>query len=461
MSSGIARLNSNGTLDKTFDGDGKKTVGWSTLDGATAYAVAIQSDGKIVIAGDGEFASILNGINYDFAVARLNTNGSMDTSFDGDGKRSVGLGDYEHCLGVGIDTSGRIVVAGDSGSNNFAPNPSGFAAVRFNASGALDARFDSDGKARYFLDKPMIASVMLMQGDKVVITGTYGGKDLIMARIGADGKLDSTFGGSGIGWKVTDLGGTDVSRGAMKAFNGGILVSASSSSKTAFVKYTPDGALDTAFGVGGVARPSIPFNTASGVTGAGRISPFGDRIIMAGGDGTFRTSRFLDVNSNVVSVGTFNSVATETGSSQRAFIVTRTNRLPYATNVYFDLGGTAKAPLFNLPRRRDRRRLRHHGCGRARRHRAEALLRHHPGQPDVRGRDAEHSRRHFGRADRNDQCHPRARRGVRYRHPEHQLYDSGQRRRDADHDAARHGRRGLLKAVRVPTPISAAPRSFR
>ena len=348
---GIARLNTNGTLDTTFDGDGKKTVGWSTLDGATAYAVVIQSDGKIVVAGDGEFSSILNGINYDFAVARLNTNGSMDTSFDGDGKRSVGLGDYEHCLGVGIDTSGRIVVAGDSSSSNAHPTKSGIAAVRFNSSGALDARFDADGKARYFLDKPVIASGMVMQGDKVVITGTYGGNDLIMARIGVDGKLDNTFGGGGIGWKVTNLGGTEVSLGAMKAFNGDILVSASSSSKTVFAKYTPDGALDPAFGVGGVARPSIPFNTSSGVTGAGKITPFGDRIIMAGGDGTFRTSRFLDVNSNVVSVGTFNSVATETGSSQRAFIVTRTNRLPYATNVYFDLGGTAKAPLFNLPRR--------------------------------------------------------------------------------------------------------------
>lgn len=81
----VARYNINGTLDNTFDGDGKLTTAIGTSN-SLAYAIAIQSDGKIVVAG-----SASNGANDDFAVARYNTDGSLDNTFDGDGKLTTDI----------------------------------------------------------------------------------------------------------------------------------------------------------------------------------------------------------------------------------------------------------------------------------------------------------------------------------------------------------------------------------
>src|SRR6185503_18183575 len=74
----VARYNANGTLDATFDGDGRKTIdiGW---DDSEARDIAIQGDGKIVVAGTYLDSNPL--CNPDFAVARLNTDGSLDHTF--------------------------------------------------------------------------------------------------------------------------------------------------------------------------------------------------------------------------------------------------------------------------------------------------------------------------------------------------------------------------------------------
>ena len=126
-----------GDLDTSFDSDGKVTteVG-STFD--VARSVAIQSDGKIVAAGYSD-----NGSNDDFALVRYNTDGSLDASFDGDGKVTTAIGSgTDQAFSVAIQSDGKIVAAGDSynGSND------DFALVRYNTDGSLDTSFDSDGK---------------------------------------------------------------------------------------------------------------------------------------------------------------------------------------------------------------------------------------------------------------------------------------------------------------------------
>ena len=103
-----------------------------------AYSVAIQSDGKIVAAGYSN-----NGSNWDFALVRYNTDGSLDTNFDSDGKVTTAIGSgNDYAWSVTIQSDGKIVAAGDSnnGSNN------DFALVRYNTDGSLDTSFDSDGK---------------------------------------------------------------------------------------------------------------------------------------------------------------------------------------------------------------------------------------------------------------------------------------------------------------------------
>ena len=83
----LARYNSEGTLDNSFDSDGKLTTDFDGRDDS-AISVAIQADGKIVVVG----WSYSVATNNDIAMARYNANGSLDTSFDGDGKLTLGIG---------------------------------------------------------------------------------------------------------------------------------------------------------------------------------------------------------------------------------------------------------------------------------------------------------------------------------------------------------------------------------
>ncbi|MBM3967008.1 MAG: tandem-95 repeat protein, partial [Planctomycetes bacterium] len=120
----LTRYNSNGSLDTTFDGDGKVTTAIGS-SGDFAYSLAIQSDTKIVVAGHS-----LNGGYYDFAVTRYNSNGSLDATFDGDGKVTTAVGSFnDYANSVAIQNDGKIVVAGGSfnGSNRV------FALARYNS----------------------------------------------------------------------------------------------------------------------------------------------------------------------------------------------------------------------------------------------------------------------------------------------------------------------------------------
>ena len=77
----LARYNPNGSLDTSFSGDGKQTTDFAGSDDE-ATGVALQSDGKVVVVGRTGFGSPF-GNSFDFAVARYNPNGSLDTSFSG------------------------------------------------------------------------------------------------------------------------------------------------------------------------------------------------------------------------------------------------------------------------------------------------------------------------------------------------------------------------------------------
>ena len=122
-----------GDLDPTFDSDGKVTTDFSMVnDGASA--VAVQSDGKIVAVG--------NAGQVDFAVARYNTDGSLDTSFDGDGKIVTQIGSSSGAFSVAIQMDGKIVAAGFS---NVSLSSYDFTLVRYNSDGSLDTLFDGDG----------------------------------------------------------------------------------------------------------------------------------------------------------------------------------------------------------------------------------------------------------------------------------------------------------------------------
>ena len=185
----VVRYNSNGSLDTSFDSDGKVTTdfGSSTDSGS---GIAVQLDGKIVVAGYSYKSAYATS---DFALARYNTDGSLDTSFDGDGKVTTDFGSTDVGLSVAVQVDGKIVVSGytNGGSTGY-----DFALARYNPNGSLDTSFDGDGKVTTdFGSDDGGCSVALQPDGKIVVMGYGGGRGSVaIARYNSDGSLDTTFG---------------------------------------------------------------------------------------------------------------------------------------------------------------------------------------------------------------------------------------------------------------------------
>ena len=243
----LARYNYDGSLDTTFDLDGKLNtiVGNNGIDGA--YSIAIQPDGKIIAAGISKNSSINN-----FALVRYNSNGILDSTFGLNGKKitSFGTGNASSGNSVVIQSDGKIIVAG--GSNN--GTNSDFALVRYNPNGSLDATFDTDGKLTTDIGNSdnSAKSVAIQQDGKIVAVGTsYGIENkFALVRYNVDGSLDTTFDSDG---KVTTIGG--VANSVVIQADGKIVVAGVFNSilndDFAILRYNSDGSLDTTFGVNG------------------------------------------------------------------------------------------------------------------------------------------------------------------------------------------------------------------
>ena len=219
----LARYNTDGSLDNTFDGDGKLTTAIGPSDDV-AYSVALQTDGKIVVAGNSDDFS-----NNDFSVARYNTNGSLDNTFDGDGKLTTSIGFAQNAAGLGIQTDGKILIAGSDGSN--------FVAARYNTNGSLDNSFDGDGIAITDVGTSFSSnanSVEIQTGGKIIVAGfsfVSTGRDFALVRYNSNGSLDNTFDGDG---KVTtNINGNDFGY-AMKLSGQRIYVGGTANSSTVF-----------------------------------------------------------------------------------------------------------------------------------------------------------------------------------------------------------------------------------
>jgi uncharacterized delta-60 repeat protein len=188
----LARYNPDGSLDASFGGGGKVITDFGGSDGASA--LALQADGKIVAVGHGGQSAAL--------VARYRTDGSLDASFDGDGKEAILFGPYGWATDVTIQGDGKILVAG-FGTYAFV-----FALARLNIDGSLDPTFDGDGKVTSSLAGDTRQTSVALQADgKIVVAGSnYHNYDasFAVARYDSQGALDPTFGGSG--WVLTDFG---------------------------------------------------------------------------------------------------------------------------------------------------------------------------------------------------------------------------------------------------------------
>jgi uncharacterized delta-60 repeat protein len=191
----VARYNSNGTLDTTFSGDGELLTSFGRSD--AAYGVAIRNT-KIVVVGRGGTDPAFN-----FAVARYTSAGKLDATFSGDGKATTNFIGRDEARGISITPGGKIVVAGIA-HIEASPAASRIALARYLTNGALDTTFSGDGKVTAFVPdyKESGAYGVALDPDGRVVVGGYAITNsdydhLMFARFDAAGTADATFGGTG------------------------------------------------------------------------------------------------------------------------------------------------------------------------------------------------------------------------------------------------------------------------
>lgn len=227
----VARFNENGTLDTTFSENGYNDA--LNFTGAISR-VALQPDGKIVIAGTSPAGQ--------FAVLRLTADGNLDTGFGTDGLVTTPFGFYSEARSLNISADGKILVAGIYTAAE--TSPSDFGLIRYNSDGSLDSTFGAGGKVFTQLNGHEWANDSVIQADgKIIAVGRYsdtitGLERTALVRYLADGSLDPSFGVSGS--HVFDSGGA--SRVALQ--NNGMFVVAGQGSTVR--RFKSNGFLDAA-----------------------------------------------------------------------------------------------------------------------------------------------------------------------------------------------------------------------
>jgi uncharacterized delta-60 repeat protein len=291
---GLARYNSNGTLDQHFGIGGKVTTDFGGFD--LAAAVVLQRDGKIVVAG---------GANNNFGLARYNRDGSLDPSFGEGGKVETDFGGTnETAPGIALQRDGKIVVVGftDQGHSDL-----NMALVRYNTDGSMDMSFGDGGKVitDFFGDLDTATGIVVQRNGKIVVAGNAfnpdnGTDDFALARYNRDGSLDARFGRDG---KVTtDFGEVDIARAISldqknRIVVAGFVVNTPSSDDADFAlaRYHSDGRLDSRFGTGGKVTTDFGDDDAAG----GMVIQQDGKIVLAGSSGNgqagfdFAIARYL------------------------------------------------------------------------------------------------------------------------------------------------------------------------
>jgi uncharacterized delta-60 repeat protein len=253
-----------GDLDTTFGSGGKKTVNFGGTD--APRVVLVQPNGRIVVAGGGGPAS-------SFCVVRLRAaNGTLDPTFGAAGKVVIDFGsDDESAYGGALQADGKIVLAGDT---RLKP-----AVVRLKANGALDATFDGDGRKTFSWGAiGRITAAVVAPNGKILLGGFSGpeGGNIQVARLNANGKLDTTFGTGGIAG--VDFGGDDFGQALARQADGRILVAGRSTLAGAVIaRLRATGVLDPDFG--GDGRVTLP---GGGSASAVLVQP--DRKIVVAGN---------------------------------------------------------------------------------------------------------------------------------------------------------------------------------
>ena len=247
----VLRYGTDGSLDTSFADSGKVIT--TVAKDSNADSVAMQSDGKIVVAGN----SFIDGGNNDFAVGRYNANGKLDSSFNQTGKATADFGAHDLPRSVAVHGDGRIVVAGYTTKSYESKKQCALAC--FKANGSLDTSFNGTGKVitNFGGDGDAEGQGVAAQSDgKTVVVGyaTVGGvQRFAVERYKTDGALDTSFGGTGRVLTAVGISGSNATGVALQK-DGKILVAGYAVNNSgriydfACLRYNADGSLDQSFG---------------------------------------------------------------------------------------------------------------------------------------------------------------------------------------------------------------------
>ncbi|HEV7298647.1 MAG TPA: carbohydrate-binding protein [Tepidisphaeraceae bacterium] len=227
-------LLSASALDTEFSGDGIAPA----IANAQFTATVVRADGKIIAVGHTTSG------DRDMIVARYNVNGTLDTSFSGDGLAYVDLRDDDYATAVALTPQGKIVVGGYTTSTFDVGTD--FAIARLNANGTLDGSFSGDGKVAWHVGTTddRVNDIAIQDDGAVLLVGTstpnvFDTREsrIVVARLTATGDQDTTFGGFGSGLYRADAGGHGLTGSSIDILPTGRLVVAG----TAHAGQTPHG----------------------------------------------------------------------------------------------------------------------------------------------------------------------------------------------------------------------------
>jgi uncharacterized delta-60 repeat protein len=243
-----------GSLDTTFGIAGK--VSRDIEGSGYILDAASQSDGKILLVGHWQ-----NDIMRDFIVIRLNSNGDYDPTFGSGGILFTDFsGRYDEGHAIAIQNDGKIVVAGTSGTSD---GFSDTALARYLPNGDLDTTFDGDGKVLLNAFPPQFVSEgilsLAIQPDGRIVAGGSVETDFLLFRFNLDGSLDPSFGNGGVVVTGSNPFADDVREVAL--LSNGQIVAAGGSGRCVAARYNPDGTLDASFGTSGLFVANVGFYT--------------------------------------------------------------------------------------------------------------------------------------------------------------------------------------------------------
>jgi uncharacterized delta-60 repeat protein len=256
----LARYRPNGSLDPTFGTGGEVTAAFGQ-ESATGLSVALQPDGKIVVAGA---VGPANTENDDLALARFNRSGSLDQSFGTGGEVRTSFG-ADATIGWSVAVHrGKIVVAGER-YDPVQGRDVGFAVARYDSHGNLDPSFGAGGRATTVFEGGGAAYALAIQPDgRIVAAGTSGRGEVAgqfaLVRYRPDGELDSSFGSDGR--VATEFSSIDDYVTGLALQPDGKIVAGGASNLDglytfALARYEPNGELDLRFGQLGTVQTAF------------------------------------------------------------------------------------------------------------------------------------------------------------------------------------------------------------